>query len=67
MPDIATPCIKICALEPTSGLCFGCGRNAEEIASWSSYTERERARITARLPERLATLHGCSKAKFETP
>ncbi|MEM9590798.1 MAG: DUF1289 domain-containing protein, partial [Pseudomonadota bacterium] len=29
-----TPCVNICMLDETSGLCIGCGRSGEEIADW---------------------------------
>lgn len=54
MIAIQTPCTKVCTLDPESGLCIGCGRTGGEIASWSAYSERERARIMALLPGRLA-------------
>jgi predicted Fe-S protein YdhL (DUF1289 family) len=55
MPSpIASPCTKVCTIDPASGLCRGCGRKLEEIASWVSLTDAERARIMAELPRRLA-------------
>jgi len=56
MTAIQTPCIKVCTLDPVSGLCRGCGRNVDEIAAWSRLGDPERARITALLPERLRQL-----------
>jgi predicted Fe-S protein YdhL (DUF1289 family) len=56
MSTIATPCLRICTLDPASGLCRGCGRSIEEIAGWSRYSDLERARIMALLPRRLASL-----------
>jgi predicted Fe-S protein YdhL (DUF1289 family) len=51
---IASPCTKVCTIDPLSGLCRGCGRRLEEIARWMSLTEGERTRIMADLPLRLA-------------
>jgi len=53
---IQTPCTKICTVEPVSGLCRGCGRTLDEIACWSALDDRERARVMAVLPRRLAEL-----------
>lgn len=53
---IATPCIKVCAVEPLSGLCIGCGRTLREIGAWASFSPDTRDRIMAVLPERLARL-----------
>ncbi|WP_394108271.1 DUF1289 domain-containing protein [Xanthobacter autotrophicus] len=55
-PGIATPCIKLCAIEPLSGLCLGCGRSLREIGAWMSYSPDTRAAVMAALPQRLARL-----------
>jgi uncharacterized protein len=49
----STPCIKVCALDPQSKLCVGCGRTLEEIARWGSMSEAERLRVMQTLPARL--------------
>jgi predicted Fe-S protein YdhL (DUF1289 family) len=54
MSPIASPCTKVCTIDPVSGLCRGCGRRIEEIARWASLTDGERACIMAELPARLA-------------
>ena len=54
--DVKTPCNRICALHPVSGLCIGCGRSVEEIAGWISFDDKERAAIMIRLPMRLAAM-----------
>ena len=56
MADIESPCNKVCAVDPISALCIGCGRNLAEIAGWIGFDADERARIMAELPVRLATL-----------
>jgi predicted Fe-S protein YdhL (DUF1289 family) len=57
MAEIETPCNKVCAVDPASGLCIGCGRTVAEIAGWIGFTADERKRIMAGLPKRLATVH----------
>jgi predicted Fe-S protein YdhL (DUF1289 family) len=54
---IVSPCEKICRLDPATGWCRGCGRNLCEIEHWARYSDAERARVMAVLPQRLATLH----------
>jgi hypothetical protein len=54
MPPIASPCTKVCIIDPRSGLCRGCGRSLGEIGQWMSLGEGERQRIMAELPQRLA-------------
>ena len=49
---ISSPCIRVCILDPETGLCEGCGRTTEEIARWFRMSEAERLAIMATLPER---------------
>ncbi|WP_431558874.1 DUF1289 domain-containing protein [Methyloceanibacter sp.] len=51
-----TPCVNICLLDETSGLCAGCGRTIGEIARWAGMTAGQRRAIMAALPERLDKL-----------
>lgn len=51
---IESPCIKVCAIDPASERCTGCGRTLAEIAAWSRLTDAERRRIMADLPARKA-------------
>jgi uncharacterized protein len=47
-----SPCIKVCVIDPASGVCDGCHRSLAEIAGWSRYPGAERRRIMALLPAR---------------
>ncbi len=58
MAKIETPCIKVCIVQQTSGLCIGCGRTLAEIAGWMSFSDAERSRIMLELPERVETIPG---------
>jgi predicted Fe-S protein YdhL (DUF1289 family) len=51
---ISTPCIRVCILDPDTGLCEGCGRTRDEIAAWYGLSEEERHRIMDGLEERMA-------------
>ena len=31
---IISPCISICKTDPSTGYCYGCGRNNEEKKTW---------------------------------
>ena len=31
---IISPCISICKTDPSTGYCYGCGRNIEEKKKW---------------------------------
>jgi predicted Fe-S protein YdhL (DUF1289 family) len=56
-----SPCVRICVLDPATGLCSGCGRTLDEIGDWLSLSEAERQRITAELPGRMETLRAKKK------
>jgi uncharacterized protein len=49
----SSPCVRVCILDPETGLCEGCGRTREEIGRWFRFSEEERLRIMAELPERM--------------
>ncbi|MGO4704480.1 DUF1289 domain-containing protein [Microvirga sp. 2MCAF38] len=49
----SSPCIRVCLIDPETGLCEGCGRTREEIGTWYRMTEEERLAIMAILPERM--------------
>lgn len=59
-PEIETPCIKICVLEPETGFCIGCGRTRDEISNWLVLNASQRRHIMQTLPERVA---GMTKQK----
>jgi predicted Fe-S protein YdhL (DUF1289 family) len=52
-PAPVSPCVKICVVDPASGLCIGCGRTVAEIAVWSELADEERRAIMAGLEQRL--------------
>jgi predicted Fe-S protein YdhL (DUF1289 family) len=56
-----SPCISVCVIDPPTGLCAGCYRTLEEIASWIDLDAEERVRLLAALPERRAR-HGAAIA-----
>ncbi|MEM8872127.1 MAG: DUF1289 domain-containing protein [Pseudomonadota bacterium] len=50
--EIESPCIRVCVIHPSSGLCLGCKRTGAEIASWSRMTPQARRDIMEALPSR---------------
>ncbi|MBO0662101.1 DUF1289 domain-containing protein [Jiella sp. MQZ9-1] len=49
---IDSPCTRVCAIDPMSGLCRGCLRTIDEIAGWGSFPPAIRQAIMATLPGR---------------
>jgi predicted Fe-S protein YdhL (DUF1289 family) len=50
----ATPCVKICVVDPLSGLCIGCGRTVAEISLWPEMTDEQRRAVMSDLSARTA-------------
>ena len=51
--NISTPCVGVCRLG-ARGICVGCGRTIEQIATWGDISETERQRIMAKLAASVA-------------
>lgn len=51
---VASPCVDVCRMNAASGLCEGCLRTIDEIASWSAYDDATRRAVLALLPARRA-------------
>ena len=52
---VPSPCISVCRIDATTGLCAGCLRTLDEIARWGTMGDGERLRIMdAVLPTREA-------------
>ena len=50
---IVSPCIGVCSMNETSGLCEGCYRTIEEIRDWWDMTPAQRDTVMQRLDQRL--------------
>jgi predicted Fe-S protein YdhL (DUF1289 family) len=61
-PLIESPCTKVCTVDARSGLCLGCGRTVNEIASWTAMSSSERARVMGELSARLAAISPAQSA-----
>jgi predicted Fe-S protein YdhL (DUF1289 family) len=61
---IKTPCIKVCVVDGESGLCLGCYRRLNEVATWTRLTEAEREAILAELPDRRSLIRPEKLAMF---
>jgi len=55
-PPVASPCTKVCRIDPRSGWCEGCTRSLDEIAAWSSLDDAARRAVIALLPARREAL-----------
>jgi len=58
---VASPCISVCRMDERTGLCSGCLRTIDEIATWSVLDDDARRAVLdaiaarrSRLPEEIA-------------
>ena len=49
---IASPCTKVCVIDPATGWCRGCLRGLDEIAGWSSMDDGAKRAVLDRIEER---------------
>ena len=52
LPEIPSPCVSVCSVNPATGLCLGCLRTIEEIGKWGRASNEERYAILQELKER---------------
>lgn len=50
--SVASPCNKVCVMDPQSGYCRGCQRTLDEIARWSQMSEAEQRAVLEALAAR---------------
>jgi uncharacterized protein len=50
--SVASPCNKVCVMDPDTGLCRGCRRTLGEIARWGEMSDDERREVLAQLAAR---------------
>lgn len=50
-PETSSPCNRNCSLEQR-GVCIGCGRTRNEIASWLRLSNEERQDVIERAKQR---------------
>lgn len=54
MASMESPCVRICVMDPVSGLCRGCARTLDEIVAWGTMTPDRRRTIMRELDRRMA-------------
>jgi len=50
--DVPSPCVKICRMDPLTGLCEGCLRTREEIARWGVMSAEQKLETLNRIETR---------------
>lgn len=62
--EIMSPCISVCKMSGQTGLCTGCHRTLDEIASWSEMSQQERRLIMEQLQQR--ALQSASRSRSDS-
>jgi predicted Fe-S protein YdhL (DUF1289 family) len=52
MTPPASPCTRLCTLDPANSQCLGCRRTLDEIAAWPTLDDAGKRAILARLQGR---------------
>ena len=52
----ASPCVGVCVIDEARGICTGCARTLDEIATWGGASDAFRDRTWADLPRRAAEM-----------
>jgi hypothetical protein len=52
---VPSPCISVCRMDASTGLCAGCYRTLDEIARWRSMDEAARRALWRELVRRTET------------
>jgi predicted Fe-S protein YdhL (DUF1289 family) len=50
--DLPSPCISVCRVAASSGLCEGCLRTLDEVAAWSRLDDEGKRAVWARIEQR---------------
>jgi len=49
---VPSPCVGVCRMSPTSGLCEGCWRNLDELRAWGGADDATKRAIWAQVEQR---------------
>ncbi|MBE2261553.1 MAG: DUF1289 domain-containing protein [Burkholderiaceae bacterium] len=52
--NVPSPCISVCRVDASAGLCGGCLRTLDEIACWSQLDDAGKRAVWARIGARAA-------------
>jgi predicted Fe-S protein YdhL (DUF1289 family) len=54
--EIQSPCIGVCAMDDTTGLCHGCYRNLAEIQDWWDLDNVQKKKVVEEASKREAAV-----------
>jgi predicted Fe-S protein YdhL (DUF1289 family) len=60
---LPSPCVSVCQMDPSDGVCLGCYRTRGEIASWRTMDEVDQQKLLDILSERRAVATGVKRRR----
>jgi uncharacterized protein len=51
-PDVPSPCVSICRMDPRTQWCEGCYRTLDEIAAWSRMDDEQKREVWRMIAKR---------------
>jgi uncharacterized protein len=54
-PDVPSPCVSVCRMDPRTQWCEGCYRTLDEIAFWSRMEDEEKRKVWRMVGRRALT------------
>ena len=51
---VPSPCVSVCVVHPTLGLCEGCLRNIDEIGAWGQMPSEQQRQVWQHIQQRCA-------------
>ncbi|BCF95612.1 hypothetical protein PPGU19_001810 [Paraburkholderia sp. PGU19] len=63
---VPSPCINVCRMNRSTGLCEGCLRTIDEIANWSSFDDAAKRAVWVEIDRRHVDFMAKQSPKCET-
>ncbi|HWP12781.1 MAG TPA: DUF1289 domain-containing protein [Ramlibacter sp.] len=51
-PDVPSPCVSICRIDPATRWCEGCFRTLEEVAAWAGMADEAKREVWRLIEQR---------------
>ena len=51
-PQVPSPCVSVCVMDPHKQVCEGCFRTLDEIASWSRLPDQAKRQVWQRIQDK---------------